>query len=309
MIAAKKANDVDVATVEKGTVREELVLSGEIAADEFANMAFASGGKLSWVGVTEGQEVKKGEALVRINPTGASQDLKIADATLREEASTLDRVYDDLKEKEDDETFSEKETRTAAETAKDRAVFGYIKAQNILANTTLTAPFDGFISFIAHPFAGINVLATETQIQVVNPETIYFEVSADQSEVIDIKDGQRVIIVLDSFSDEEIGASVDFVSYAPLAGEAGAVYRVKVKLDEGVDISQIKVGMTGDAKFIMEEKEDVLWVPPKFVNSNTKGKYVNKGRKNNKVYVEVGLEGEERVEIKGAINEGDKVYD
>lgn len=307
---AGKGNDVESVEIKKGVVLEELILSGEIKADEHASLSFQTSGKLSWVGVKEGEEVKKGQSLARIDATNLSQDLKIADATLRARAASLDTVYDDLEGNEDSETFAEIETRTTAETNKDSAVFTNIKAQHNLANASLVSPFAGIVSFIAHPFPGINILFSQPQIEVVNPRTMFFEVSADQSEVIDLYDGQKVNIIFDSFPDKEIEGNVAFIGYTPMSGEVGTVYKVKVSFSEGsLDPTIFRVGMTGDAKFILSESEDVLYVPPNFVNSDTKGKYLRLDSKNNKVYVDVGAEGEERVEVEGDIKEGDVVFD
>jgi RND family efflux transporter MFP subunit len=307
----RNGNGIETIEVKKGKVIEELILTGSVQADEHAQLPFGSSGELAWLGVFEGDEVRSGQALARLNTSKLAQDLKIADANLRDAAATLDRVYDDLQGKEDSETFAEKETRTAAETAKDAAVFAHIKAQKDLANAVLKAPFDGIVSSITNPFSGINTLATQAQIEVVNPDTIYFDVSADQSEVVDLSIGQKVVIILDSISDEEVEGVVDFISYTPKTGETGTIYKVKVKfLKEQMDTKIYRIGMTGDAKFVLLEKSDVLYVPVDFVNTDTKGKYVNKGAKNNKVYIEVGLEGEERIEIiSEEVKEGDVLYD
>ena len=301
---------VETTEIKKGDVYEELILSGEINADEYASLAFQASGKISWIGVSEGDDVKKGQFLARLDASNLSMDLKIADATLRRAASTLDRVYDDLEDSEGDESFSEIETRTAAETTKDAAVFSHIKAQKNLGNATLIAPFDGIVSAVANPFSGVNVLFSQTQIEVVNPETIFFEVSADQNEVVDLSVGQKVIIVLDSFLDKEFEGEIIFISYTPMTGEVGAVYKVKVGFPVDIlDLQNLRIGMTGDAKFVLSEKPDVLFVPPEYLNSDTKGKYLKLGKKNNKVYIDVGLEGEERIEVSGEIKEGDTVYD
>ena len=133
--------------------------------------------------------------------------------------------------------------------------------------------------------------------------------SADQGEVVDLTEGQKVTIVLDSFIDEEIQGEIEFISYTPMAGEIGAVYKITIKLASNVDPGKVRVGMTGDARFILSEKEDVLYVPNQFVNTDKKGKYVFKNTNDNKIYVEVGTEGEERIEIMGDIKEGDVLYD
>jgi len=304
-------DDVETTVVQSGIVKDELILTGVIKADEHTSLKFQNSGKVTWLGVADGDEVLSGQDLIRLDTTNLSQDLKIADANLRAKAASLDKVYDDLQGKEDSETFEEKDTRTTAEANKDSAVYSNIKAQNNLGNLTLKAPFDGIVSFIANPFTGANVLFSEPQIELVNPDTIYFEVTADQSEVINLKLGQSVTVVLDSFLENDYEGIVEFISYTPKSNEVGTSYRVKVRFPgEIADVEEFRIGMSGDAKFLVAEKENVLWAPPKFINSDTKGKYVNTNKNNNKVYIKVGIEGENRVEIiSDDISKGDTIYD
>ena len=307
----KKNGDVDTAEVKRGEVAEELILSGAIDADEYAQLKFPASGKIAWVAVKEGEEVKKGQGLLKLDTTTLNTAFQSTRATLRAAEATLENVHDQVKDNDDDENFSEKDTRTTAETTKDRAYEAYVAAEYNLRNATITSPFGGIVTYLAHPFSGVNVMFSETQVEVINPETIYFDVSADQSEVADIKIGQKVVIILDSLLDKEIEGTVDFVSYTPKTDEVGTVYRVKLRfnnIDYQTDI--YRIGMSGDAKFILSEKENALYLPPKFVNSDSQGKYVRKDKNNNKVYVEVGLEGEDRIEIiSNEVKEGDVIYD
>ncbi len=307
----RKNGDVESATIERGTVSEELILTGEIKADEHALITFPTSGKISWVGVSEGDRVKKGQALSKLDTTVLNSTFQQARATLRAAEAAVDKVHDDVKDRDDTETFTERDTRTTAEATKDRAWDAYVAAEYNLRNSTLVSPFEGIVTYLARPFSGVNVLAASTQIEVVNPDTIYFEVSADQSEVIDLHEGQKVNIILDSFTDDKLEGMIDFISYTPDSGEAGTVYNIKVSfVGNKIDLSKVRIGMSGDAKFVLSEVSDVFYTPPKFVNSDTKGKYVNLSKKNNKVYVEVGLEGEERVEIiSDEVKEGDIIFD
>jgi len=261
--------------------------------------------------VEEGDEVKKGQALSKLDTTTLNTTFQSARATLRAAEATLENVHDQVKDNDDDENFSEKDTRTTAEVTKDKAYEAYVAAEYNLRNATILSPFGGIVTYLAHPFSGVNVLFSETQVEVINPETIYFDVSADQTEVADIKVGQKVIIILDSLSDKEIQGTVEFVSYTPKSGEVGTVYKIKLRFDDiDYNTDVYRIGMTGDAKFILSENENVLYLPPKFVNSDKSGKYIRKGKENNKVYIEVGLEGEERIEIiSDEIKEGDVIYD
>jgi len=306
----KKEKKVESFKVERGTVYEELILSGQISADEYAKLYFPTSGQIAWVGVKEGQEVKKGSSLLKLDTTVLNTAFQQAKANLRASEATLDSIYDQLKNHEKDETFSQKDTRTAAEAAKDRAYEAYIAAEYNLRNATIKAPFSGVVTYLAHTYPGVNVSFSEPQVEIVNPETVYYDVSADQTEVTEISVGQKVNIILDSYPDEVFEGEVIFISFTPKVGEVGTVYKVKVGFKEKIkDFTKFRIGMSGDAKFILSEKKDVLYVPPKFIKTDSKGKYLIKGKKNNRVYVEVGVEGEDRVEVKGDIKEGDIVYD
>ena len=296
--------------VKRGDVEEILILSGEIKADEHANLQFQSSGELAWIGVNEGDQVKRGQVLAKLDTVSLYAAYEQAQADLRSAQATLDRVYDEVKGHETDESFSQKETRTAAEVARDKAYWALVAAQEALANATLKAPFDGIITQITNPFGGLNILSTQPQIEIVNPETIYFEVVADQNEVVEINKNQKVTIILDSFPEEEFQGTVSFIGYTPKADEVGTVYKVKVNfLEAKFDPVKYRIGMTGEARFVTQKKSDVLYLPPKFINSDSQGKYVYLGRKRKKVYIETGIEGEEKVEIVGGLKEGDLVYD
>lgn len=310
ILSSRNSSIVDSTEVKKGTVEEVLTLSGEIDADEYAKLTFPSSGQIAWVGVKEGDEVKKGQALTKLDTVVLNAAFQQAKAALRAAEATVENVHDQVKDHSGDETFAQKNTRTTAEAAKDSAYEAYVAAEYNLRHSTVLSPFAGVVTYLAHPYSGVNVLVTEVQVEVINPESIYFDVSADQSEVVDITKGQKVSVILDSHSDETLEGVVDFIGYTPKAGEAGTVYKTRVKFaKDDFDFNRFRIGMSGDAKFLLSQKENVLYVPPKYISTDPKGKYINLGSKSNKVYVEIGIEGEDKVEIKGDIKEGDVIFD
>jgi len=281
-----------------------------VVADEHAKLAFATGGKISDVAVEEGDQVKKGQFLASIDSTGLNSTYQKALSDLRAAEANVDEVHDDVKGNDDDETFEEKNTRVAAEVAKDKAYESMLIAQNNLKNSKLYAPFEGFITHVANPFSGVNVLATQTQIEVINPKTIHFEVVADQSEITDIKVGEIVTINLDSMSEKEILGRVTYVSYSLSADALSSVYEVKIDFSDLENSNfAYRIGMTGDVHFTLNKKANVVYVPSTFIKSDDDGDYVLTNKGKDKVYVEVGLEGEDRTEITGDIQEGTPIYD
>lgn len=306
----KAKNGSVTTTVQKGEVKEELVLTGSVKADKYATLYFPAAGKISAVYVKEGDWVKRGRALTSLDKTTLNTAYQQALNNYRNYQAAAENALDTVKDHSKDETFAQKATRTAAEVARDNAYDAVTAAKYNLDNSTLFAPFEGLIASLPFPSPGVNVGYTDPQVEILDPASIYFEVEADQSEVINIKEKQEVVIVLDSYRDKELFGVVSFVGYTPKAGEAGTIYRVKVLLiSSQVEEVLPRIGMTGDAKFILSQKEDVFYAPPKYIHSDKDGKYVNLGGKDKKARVTIGIEGEERVEITSGVKEGDVLYD
>ena len=300
-------NNYETASIKKGEVVEELILTGEVKAKRQANLRFLSGGELNWVGVEKGERVVAGQLLARLDPNKAYQAYEQAVADLRNAQATLERVYDEVEGNDDDETFEQKEKRTTAEVARDKAYRALQIAKENLSSTQIRAPFDGVVSKLTHQYSQVNVMSTEGQIEVVDPESLYFEVSADQTEVGKIKKGQKVTVVLDALNDKEVTGNVEYVDITPKEGEAGTIYGVEVALNDKPET--LLVGMSGDAKFVVKESKEALYVPFEFLSTDQDGDYLLVGNPENKVYIEKGAEGDERIEVSGEIKEGMTIYD
>lgn len=295
------------ATVQRGGVVEELILSGEVKAEEHAELSFQSSGELVYIGVSEGDQVSEGQLLAKLETVTLNAAYQQALSNLRAAEANVQKIHDEVKDHDKDETFTQKVTRTNAEVAKDNAYEAVIIARRNLRNAGLVAPFDGTVVKITNPFSGINTTFSQSQVELVNFETIYFEVSADQTEVTQLSLGQEVEIVLDAFEDETLKGIVDYIGSTPKAGEVGTIYEIKVRFVDN-NLNRLKIGMTGDAKFVTERKENVLYVDPAFLSSDKDGSYLTVDGKR-KVYVTTGLEGDDRTEVSGEIREGMTIYD
>jgi RND family efflux transporter MFP subunit len=310
IFGGKGKKETVTATVQKGQIKEELILTGSIKADKHVVLYFPTGGKIAWVSAKEGAWVKKGQALTSLDKTVLNAAYMQALNNYRNYQAAAENTLDIVKDHSSDETFAQKATRTAAEVARDNAYDALTAAQYNLNNATLYAPFEGFITSLPFPSPGVNVSPADAQVELLDPASLYFEVEADQSEVTSIKEKMPVSMVLDSYREQTFLGIVSFVSYSPKAGEASTIYKVKVELEKNsLNDLEPRIGMSGDARFVLFQKDDALIVPSRFVNSDKDGKYVNLGKMGNKVRVSVGIEGENDIEITSGVKEGDILFD
>lgn len=296
-------------TVKRHTLKETLSLSGEIDAEEKATLRFQTSGYLSWVGVKEGDTVKQFQVL-------ASLDQAELQRNLRKYLNTY------MSERWDFETTKNSSGDAAAMTTAVRRAFE--KAQFDLNNSVLDVelkdialkyanlwtPIDGVVTRVAAPNAGVNITPTQAEIDVVNPATLYFSATADQTEVAKLTASMSGVITLDAFGDQPINGTISTISFIPKAGETGTVYEVKLNLpapaQSGVEAA-LRLGMTGDVDFIIKELPDVLSVPSKYLKTENGKKYVLK-QNNEKVYVAIGEEMDGDVEIKEGLKENDIIH-
>ncbi|KKR55647.1 MAG: Efflux transporter, RND family, MFP subunit [Candidatus Woesebacteria bacterium GW2011_GWF1_40_24] len=141
--------------VQKGPVVEELVLSGQVKAVRHAILYFPTSGKISWVGVKEGDKVNRGQGLVSLDKTILNSAYQQALNTYRNYQASAENVLDSVKDHSGDETYSQKAVRTSAEVARDNAYDAVTASLYNLRNATIAAPFSGVVTSLPNPNPGI----------------------------------------------------------------------------------------------------------------------------------------------------------
>ena len=297
-------------TVRRQDIQNILTLSGQIAADEHAVLRFPISGKLVWVGAKEGDTVKKFQGLAALDQREVEKKLRKTLNDFVKERGDYDQA------KDDNRRIGDQPTREAGDTMKrllEKAQYDLTNAiidvelgQLTKEYSYLTSPIDGILvrANVKNPY--VNITPSGAEFEVINPDTLYFSFTADQTEVIKLKEGMNAQVTLDSYPDERISGGLYFVSFIPKTGETGTVYEGRIKMPAGKEM-KYRFGMTGDAEFIMGEKSNVVVVPDKFIKSEGDRKYIQrkKGGKEEKVYIKTGLEADGIVEALSGVKEGD----
>ena len=310
----KSSKEKTTYKVKRQTIKEELSLSGEIEAEEHVTLRFQSSGRLSWVGVKEGDYVKKYQGVASLDQREVQQNLKKYLNTFVNERLDYDQELQDAQIKY---------TGGLSEDARREALRVLEKAQYDLNNAIidvelknlaieysyLASPIEGIVIRVGSPYAGVNITPAQAEIEIVNPNTIYFSVAADQTEVVKLKEGKKGNIVFDAYPDDQIKSEVDKISFIPKEGETGTVYEVKMYFDYDNSDYKYRVGMTGDVDFLLRQRKNILAIPALFIKSDKGKKYVYKFENNKKIktYITLGDEIDEVVVVDSGLKENDEI--
>ncbi|MDO8610841.1 MAG: efflux RND transporter periplasmic adaptor subunit [bacterium] len=303
-------------TVKRGDLNESLSLSGSVDADEHVILRFQTSGRLAWVGVKEGDIVKKYQSLASLDQRDVKNRLQKYLNTFTKSRLSFDQTKED-KEISKIGGLSEDARRDALRVL-DESQYDLnnsvldVELQTLsLEYANLFTPIEGLIVRVDAPFSGLNISPAQAEFEIINPKTIFFSATADQSDVIKLQQGLTGNIVLDSFPDLTINATIKNISFIPKTGETGTVYEVKMLMNSENEEYKYRFGMTGDANFIVNQKSNVLYVPSNYIKDDKEKKYVMKkeGDKKVKTYVHVGNEIDSNTIITSGLNEGDSIYD
>jgi RND family efflux transporter MFP subunit len=185
------------------------------------------------------------------------------------------------------------------------------RLQAQVSDAQIVAPMDGrVLSRSLYP--GRPVEAFKTVIVVADPSAI--EVSADlsSSQLTDMVEGQKAVVTLRLYPGETWQGTVRRLPYPYGSGGGtgnleGADESVRVSL-EG-ELSSLELGDLARVTVVLEEKDDVLWLPPAALRTFQGRKFailqdVNRQRR---VDVQVGVQSDDRVEILEGLEEGQVV--
>jgi RND family efflux transporter MFP subunit len=303
-------------TVTKKDLVDSLTIAGEIDAKEKVSLKFQTSGLLTWVGVKEGDTVKKFQTI-------ASLDKRELQNSMSQLLNTYSKTRSDFEQAQSDN--KNWETNGMTDVAREAIKRTLSKEQMDLNNSVLAVeardlslkfaslytPIAGLVTKVDSPVAGQNITPSTATFEVINPKSLYFSALADQSEVTKFKVGQKGYITMDSFSDHKIGATVESIAFTPKAGETGTVYELKIIMDkEGTDSGEIRLGMTGDVEFVFKEIKDVVAIPSAYIKKegNVNSVTVMKNNKQEKRDVIIGANIDGTVEIISGLQENEVLY-
>jgi RND family efflux transporter MFP subunit len=304
-----------------------LTASGYVVARRKAAVASKGTGTLVYLAVEEGDRVKKGQVIARLDDSDvmaslqrARENLRVAEADLYDAKTNAERMRTLLKQgmiAQAEYDISEARYKRVVATI-DAAKFGVREAQVAVDNTRIVAPFDGTVlkknadvGEIVAPLAGA---ASSKAAVVTIADMSSLEVDADVSEanITRVASQQNCEIALDAYPQQRYPGYV--TNIVPTADRAKATVMVKIKFKQydqrvlpemGAKITFLAPGSSSDRTNI----KPVLTVPATAV-ATLDGRQVVfqiKDERAVEIPVTTGKKLASLIEITSGLKEGDKV--
>lgn len=297
----EEGKEVEVAKTDAITIVETVSATGKIQPEVEVKISSEVSGEIIDLPIKEGQTVKKGDLLVKINPdiyvsgvnrTVASLSttkagLSQADAQLKEAKSNYDRnkkLFDKgvISKSEWDKVVSAYEV---AQASKQSAYYNMksasatvTEAKDNLGRTTIYAPADGTISKLdvelGERVLGTQQMAGTELLRVANLNNMEVEVDVNENDIVKISIGDEAKIEVDAYLKKEfkgVVTSISNSSTATTTADQVTNFKVKVRilkesyqdLTQGkpANFSPFRPGMTATVDIITTRKENVLAVP------------------------------------------------
>jgi HlyD family secretion protein len=292
-----------------------------------AAVASKGTGTLVFLGVEEGDRVKKGQVIARLDDSDvvatlqrARENLRLAEADLNDAKKSLERqrvlLQRELIAQAEYDAAEARYKRVVASI--DAAKFAVKEAEVAVDNTRIVAPFDGTVlkknadvGEIVAPLAGA-VSSRAAVVTIADMSSLEVEADVSEANITRVGPDQNCEITLDAYPQQRYPGVVTKI--VPTADRAKATVLVKIRFkayDErvlpemGAKIAFLPPG-TADAE---TSGEAVLTVPAAAVVDRNGQQIVYQVRDDRAVAIPVvtGRRFGNLIEIKQGLKEGDKV--
>lgn len=300
----KKQAPLQFAEVKKQDIRSAVSASGTLTGKSTVNLKFKSSGKLAYLNVKVGDTVKTGQTIAGLDTQDLAIALQQARNTLTDKQATVDKIHDDVKDHDKDESFTQRQTRTTAEAAANNAYDAVKASQRAFQDAVISSPVNGIITQ-AISASPQTVSAADIIAQVIDTTEIYFDADIDEADLYGVAVNLPAEVTLDAYPDQVFKGVVDQIIPATKTTSQGAtVITVRIKLDSP-DLTFVN-NLTGEAQIISKEAKNVLTVSQEALTEDNNVVIQDNGiLKPQKVTP--GIKSDTDIEIKEGLRQGQKI--
>jgi HlyD family secretion protein len=299
---------VAVENAEKRTIVETITANGKIQPEKEVKISPDVSGEIVELTVKEGDNVEKGQLLLRIKPDNyiSQKDRALAEissaqarrAQAEAQFTQAELSYKRSKQLFDEQTISKSDfeqveaTYKSAKASVDAAKFAITSAEAALkdANENLTktsiyAPMTGTVSMLlvelGERVAGTNLMAGTDLMRVADLSRMEAQVQVNENDIPKVKLGDTALIDVDAYLDQKFkGVVTEIANSAKTTGVSAdqvTNFDVKIlmlpqsyqKLVDAGDKNPFRPGMSATVDIRTQSKHDILAVPIQSVTTRT----------------------------------------
>jgi HlyD family secretion protein len=260
---------VETERVSMRVLTPSILASGALTYESQVALTPEVSGRVKEILVEEGQMVKKGQLLLRLDPEASLAEIAQNEAVMRQSQLNIERQqvsrdtqyakwkrneslrqqgllaitadqFDDLVSQRD---LAEVQLKTSREEYKQTEA-RLAQSRDRLAKTEIRSPLDGkvtaiFIKAGETAVPSVTSIAGSQLMQVANTTSVYAEINIDETDIARVVVGSKAKIVPAAFPDKSLDGTVDQVAIwpRPTQGSQNKSYPVKVRLDASNDFA------------------------------------------------------------------------
>lgn len=235
-------------------------LQGNVTTKNLVVINSEYAGMLNQVYVNEGQQVKKGQMLAKIDDGGLSQQLAQMQIQTELAKTTFERQQR-LWEQNIGSEIQYLQAKSAFE-SQQQAVN---QMQQQLAKTTVTAPFSGTIDDVITE-QGSNVAPGTPLMRLVSLQDMFIEIDVPESYITAITKDKPVIVefpILNMSLDSKVRQAGSFIN------PANRTYKIEVGIPE--NHPNIKPNLTAKLKINDYSNSDAILIPQDIISEDAQG--------------------------------------
>ena len=252
MATAAPPTSVVAAVAKKESVTETLSLVGTIAANEIVELKSEVDGIVEEINFQEGQRVKKGDLLVRLEETKLKAALTEAEANFRLSQSTYDRAQQLFKDK----LISQQEFDQAASTFQSSQASQDLK-RRLLRDTRIVAPFSGVVSARNISPGQVIGAMTTTLTWLVDFDRVKVEINVPERFLSQLQLEQTIEISVATYGARKFQGKVYFI--APQIDPATRTALVKAEIANPK--LELHPGMFANLDLTLKIRENAIVIP------------------------------------------------
>ncbi|RAU21363.1 efflux RND transporter periplasmic adaptor subunit [Paramagnetospirillum kuznetsovii] len=234
----------------RGPAVEAIYATGTVEAEKWARIAPVTPGRISEIFAVEGDAVKAGQPLIRLDDREASARIAELEAKAAYWKEEIARSAPLLAA-----GYRSKEADQKARSEYNQVVAAINAARQRRTDLIVVSPMDGVV-LRRDGEVGELAEVKDALFWVGAPRPLRLTAEVDEEDIARVRVGQKVLIKADAFAERILEAKVDRIT--PKGDPINKTFRVRVVLP---DDTPLLVGMTTEINIITKESPDAQLIP------------------------------------------------